>query len=389
MKAVNKIQQVCSLLVCLLLLSSLAIVKQGEWMGHELKPKVETSETSKSSDVSMTSETSKKAANDTLRTLADGSMVINTTALASDISGYGGKVPLEITIKEGKIVGVKALDNAETKDFFDQASALLTKWNGKTIDEAKGMKVDAVSGATFSSKAIIGNMQRGLQYAQKQEALASQNDADGFLGGSGSSTLGSFDMSAKNVVGLIVVLMAAILPLFIKNRKYHLCQLVLNVVVLGFWCGAFLSYTSLIGYMAHGINVLALLVPCIMLITAFVYPLFGKKTYYCTHVCPFGSLQQVAGKCLKYKVKMGRQTLKRLDLFRQVLWALLMLCIWGGVWSDWTDYEPFSAFIFQSASWVVIVLAAVFVLLSLVVTRPYCRFVCPMGTLLKLSQTSK
>ena len=377
MKAVNKIQQVCSLLVCLLLLSSLAIVKQGEWMGHELKPKLETSETPK------------KAANDTLRTLADGSMVINTTALASDISGYGGKVPLEITIKEGKIVGVKALDNAETKDFFDQASALLTKWNGKTIDEAMGMKVDAVSGATFSSKAIIGNMQRGLQYAQKQEALASQNDADGSLGGSGSSTLGSFDMSAKNVVGLIVVLMAAILPLFIKNRKYHLCQLVLNVVVLGFWCGAFLSYTSLIGYMAHGINVLALLVPCIMLITAFVYPLFGKKTYYCTHVCPFGSLQQVAGKCLKYKVKMGQQTLKRLDLFRQVLWALLMLCIWGGVWSDWTDYEPFSAFIFQSASWVVIVLAAVFVLLSLVVTRPYCRFVCPMGTLLKLSQTSK
>ena len=367
-----KIHQVCSLLVCLLLLSSLAIVKQGEWMGHELTPKVKH-----------------EVANDTLHLLADGSLVINTTALASDISGYGGKVPLEITIKEGKIVGVKALANGETKDFFDQASALLTKWNGKTIDEAMDLKVDAVSGATFSSKAIIGNMQRGLQYAQKQEALASQNDADGSLGGSDSSTLGSFDRSAKNIVGLIVVLMAAILPLFIKNRKYHLCQLVLNVVVLGFWCGAFLSYTSLIGYMAHGINVLALLVPCIMLITAFVYPLFGKKTYYCTHVCPFGSLQQVTGKCVKYKVKMSQKTLRRLDMFRQVLWALLMLCIWGGVWSEWTDYEPFSAFIFQSASWVVIVLAAVFVLLSLVVTRPYCRFVCPMGTLLKLSQTSK
>lgn len=389
MKAVNKIQQVCSLLMCLLLLSSLAIVKQGGWMGHELMPKVETSETPKTSNVSKTSEVSKKTGNDTLRTLADGSIVINTTALASDISGYGGKVPLEITINKGKIVRVKALDNAETKDFFDQASALLTKWNGKTIDEAMGMKVDAVSGATFSSKAIIGNMQRGLQYAQKQEIMASANDVGGSLGGSGSSTLGSFDMSAKNIIGLIVVLMSAILPLFIKNRKYHLCQLVLNVVVLGFWCGAFLSYASLIGYMAHGINVLAFLVPCIMLVTAFVYPLFGKKTYYCTHVCPFGSLQQVAGKCLKYKVKLSQNNLRRLDLFRQVLWALLMICIWGGVWSDWTDYEPFSAFIFQSASWIVIVLAAVFVLLSLVLTRPYCRFVCPMGTLLRLSQTSK
>ena len=166
MKAVKKIQQVGSLLVCLLLLSSLAIVKQGEWMGYELKPKVEASE------ASQTSETSMRAGNDTLRTLTDGSMVINTTALASDISGYGGKVPLEITIKGGKIVGVKALANAETKYFFDQASTLLAKWKGKTIDEAMGMKVDAVSGATFSSKAIIGNMQRGLQYAKKQQALA-------------------------------------------------------------------------------------------------------------------------------------------------------------------------------------------------------------------------
>ncbi len=355
MKISNKLQQVCCLLVSLLLLSSLAIVKQGEWMGHELKPKVETK---------------RAVSNDTLRTLADGSMVINTSALASDISGYGGKVPLEITVKKGKVQDVKALSNSETEEFFNQASALLSRWNGKTIDEALAMEVDAVSGATFSSKAIIGNVQRGLQYVQNQKT-----NVDG---------TGSFDASAKNIIGLIVVLMAAILPLFIKNRKYHLCQLVLNVVVLGFWCGAFLSYTSLIGYMAHGINVLAVIIPVVMLITAFVYPLFGKKAYYCTHVCPFGSLQQVAGKCVKYKVRMSPKTLRRLDLFRQILWAMLMLCIWSGVWAEWTDYEPFSAFIFQSASWVVIALAAVFVLLSFVVTRPYCRFVCPMGSLFKM-----
>lgn len=364
MKIVNKIQQVCCLLVCLIILSSLAVVKYGEWMGMELKPKTETA---------------KNVANDTLRTLADGSIVVNTTVLASDISGYAGKVPLEITVKDGKVVNVKALDNGETKDFFNQASALLTSWNGKTIDEAIHTKVDAVSGATFSSKAIIGNMQRGLLYAQKQQALSSED----ILSANG------FDGSVKNITGLLVVLMAAILPLFIKNKKYRLCQLILNVVVLGFWCGAFLSYTSLIGYMAHGIKVVTLVVPCIMLVTAFIYPLLGKKTYYCTHVCPFGSLQQVAGKCVKYKIKMSQKTVRRLNIFRQVLWTLLMICIWSGMWSEWIDYEPFSAFIFQSASWVVIALASAFVLLSLIVTRPYCRFVCPMGTILKLSQATK
>ena len=357
MKTTSKLQQVCSLLVCLMLLSSLAIVKYGEWMGHELKPKVETA---------------KSVENDTVRTLADGSMVINTTSLGADIQGYAGKVPLEITVKDGKVMNVKALDNAETPDFFELASALLSKWNGKTIDEALATKVDAVSGATFSSKAIIENVQRGLQYAQSQQTETSV------------SGLGAFDASAKNIIGLIVVLMAAILPLFVKNRKYHLCQLMLNIVVLGFWCGAFLSYTSLLGYIAHGINVLAVIIPVVMLLTAFIYPLFGKKAYYCTHVCPFGSLQQVAGKCVKYKVRMSPRTLRRLDLFRQILWAVLMLCIWSGVWADWSDYEPFSAFIFQSASWVVIALAAIFVLLSLVVTRPYCRFVCPVGSLLKV-----
>ncbi len=380
MKSFNRIQQVLSLVICMLIVASLAIVKNGELWGHDFKSDRANPQV---------------VCNDTLRTLDDGAVVINTSPLASDITGYGGKVPLEITIKDGVVVNVKAKENAETKDFFDRASVLLDKWNGKTIDEASNMQVDAVSGATFSSKAIIGNMQRGLQYAKANLEKSSSGQGRNATSSSGNAAKSLFGNAAdslwtlKNVMGLLVVLMAAILPLFIKNKKYHLFQLVLNVVVLGFWCGAFLSYTSLLGYVSHGVNVLALLVPMVMVVTAFVYPLFGKKSYYCTHVCPFGSMQQIAGKCIKYKIKMSPKTLRRLDLFRQLLWAALMLCIWGGVWSDWTDFEPFSAFIFQSASWVVIVIALVFIALSFVVTRPYCRFVCPMGTLLRLSQNSK
>ena len=41
---------------------------------------------------------------------------------------------------------------------------LSTNKNGHTIEEVAKLKVDGVSGATFSSKAIIGNVQRGVQY---------------------------------------------------------------------------------------------------------------------------------------------------------------------------------------------------------------------------------
>lgn len=372
----DKIKQLCSLVTVLLILASLAIVKHGEWMGHSIE--------AAPADSTVNTTT----ADSTLRTLPDGTAVINTQTIGGSITGFAGKVPLEVTIKNGKIKKVKALANEETKDFFDMASALLNEWNGKSIDQALDKQVDVVSGATYSSKAIIGNMREALLYAKSNPAIYAGSQS----GNKPSVITGSmadFDLSAKNIAGLVVVLMAALLPLFIKNRKYHIFQLILNVIVLGFWCGSFISYTSLISYTAHGINILAAIIPVVMLITAFIYPVFGKKTYYCTHVCPFGSLQQLAGACTKHKAKMSPTTLHRLDILRQVIWAALMLCIWTGVWSEWVDYEPFSAFIFQSASRVVIALASVFFALSFVVHRPYCRFVCPVGTLLKISQSSK
>ena len=353
----GKLQQLLYLMTCILLVMAISIRRDGKVVGRELKQQQEVS-----------------SKTDTMIVLDDGTVRLNTTELGKDIIGYAGTVPLEITLEDGKVKNIKALANSETPEFFEEASVLLSKWNGYTIEDAQKMKVDGVSGATFTSNAIIGNVQRGLQYAAKNPVK--------------SSIWSDFDFSVKAIAGLIVVLLASILPLFVKNKRYRISQQILNVIVLGFWCGTFLNYTSIISYMSNGMNVMTLIVPVIMLITAFVYPLFGKKSYYCTHVCPLGSLQELAGKCVGYKVKMKPTTIKRLDMFRQILWAILMLCLWTGVWFDWINYEPFSAFVFKSASWVVIAIALVFVALSIVVMRPYCRFVCPTGSLFKYSQLS-
>ena len=46
---------------------------------------------------------------------------------------------------------------------------LLNIWDGLTLKEAKAKQVDAVTGATFSSKALIENVNRGLDYYQKNK----------------------------------------------------------------------------------------------------------------------------------------------------------------------------------------------------------------------------
>ena len=338
------------------MIAVVSVRRDGKLLGHSLR-----SETASSAS----------SVNDTMRVEPDGSMVVNTTRLGKDITGYGGMVPLEIHVsKKGVITQVKALPNGETPEFFAKASTLLCAWKGKSLEQAEHMKVDAVSGATYSSRAIIGNMRLGLQYAGKANA-----EANGSI---------AFDFSAKNIAGLVVALMAAIVPLVVRDRRYRLVQQVLNIVVLGFWCGTMISYSALIGYMSNGLNVIALLLPCVLLVMAFIYPLFGKKNYYCNHACPYGSLQELMGKTVRYKVKMSGATIRRLNTLRKVLWGVLMVCLWTGLWFDWVNYEPFSAFMVESASWVVIALALVFALLSAIVMRPYCRFVCPMGTLFKM-----
>lgn len=53
------------------------------------------------------------------------------------------------------------------------------------------------------------------------------------------------------------------------------------------------------------------------------------------------------------------------------------------------DYELFSVFLFHQAPIPLLVIALLFAILSGIVQRPYCRFVCPTGSLIKFSQQSK
>ena len=251
----KKLQQILLLIACLLVVAVAAVQRDGKLLGNSVF----------NNEKKVT-----KARVDTLRTLDDGTVVINTTYLAKDVKGFGGAVPLEIYIKKGRIVKVETLPNSETPDFFHEASALLTRWDGKTTEQALAMKVDGVTGATFSSKGIIGNMKAGLQYAANNVKE--------------TSLLDKLDLRTKTLVGLVVVLMAAIIPLFIKSKRYRVFQLLLNFVVLGLWCGTFLSWSVLVGFMSGGVNMWVSLIPIIMLITAFIYPLFGKKNYYCTNI---------------------------------------------------------------------------------------------------------
>ena len=101
-------------------------------------------------------------------TKEDGMTVVNTTTLAADVEGYAGPTPVKIYIKKNKIERIEALPNTETPKYWVRIKrGILDKWNGLTVKEATKQNVDVVTGATYSSEAVIENVRRGLKYYEK------------------------------------------------------------------------------------------------------------------------------------------------------------------------------------------------------------------------------
>lgn len=393
----NFLTTLLSLVAVVLMLSAAAIVRDGRIFGFDLRNGGATELGRQGGQAYSTAVT---ANNDTLTVMPDGAIVVYTRLLAKDVQGYGGQVPLRIHIDKGGVVdSIEAEPNAESPDFFNHASSLFGKWQGKTVDEAMAEEVDAVTGATFSSHAIIANVQRGLAYAKRHAELYNASEADFFapdaagspLGAVGSADgLGAFasamGWSLGSFVALLVAMLGAIVPLFVNNRRWHYVQLALNVVVLGLWTGTFLSYTLLMRFFSGGINIATfgtIAAPFVMVWVAMLYPLIGRPGHYCANMCPFGSAQELAGKLTRRKPRLSPRLNRALNVFRNVLWGVLMVLMLTATWTAWMDYELFTAFLYNSASVWVIVLAVLFLVLSVWVPRPYCRFVCPTGSLFR------
>ena len=107
---------------------------------------------------------------DDTMTRENGTYVINTTTIGKDIEGYNGPTPLKVYINKNKVERIEFLKSMESPKYYGQVKkALLEKWNGMTVKDARILQVDAVTGATFSSEAVIQNVQMALDYYQKNK----------------------------------------------------------------------------------------------------------------------------------------------------------------------------------------------------------------------------
>ena len=95
--------------------------------------------------------------NDDTMIKENGVYIINTTTIGKDIEGYNGPTPLKVYIKNNKVEKIEFLKNVESPKYYAK------------VKNAKTLQVDAVTGATYSSTAVIQNVQLAIDYYQSHK----------------------------------------------------------------------------------------------------------------------------------------------------------------------------------------------------------------------------
>lgn len=305
-----------------------------------------------------------------------GNLLLSSPA-ADNISGFGGAVPLLIGVTaQGKIDNLVMLPNGETPDYAEkvQNSGFLKLWNGLEMAAAAEKQIDAVSGATLTSTAVKNTLKATLQAELGNKATIKTD----------------YSVRVKNL--LLVGILGLALFAF-RNPQYgsklRLAVLVLSLVVLGIWQGTMLSVTTFAAWLVNGIPLAGQWGLALIFAFAVLIPIFCGKSFYCYYVCPFGAVQELAGRLRRKKISIPLRLMKILVHLRCVMLLAVMIVLLLGAGIDVSYFEPFSAFRPQSASWAAVGIAAISFVLAIFINRPWCRFGCPCGEFLDLGRKHK
>ncbi len=284
--------------------------------------------------------------------------------------GFGGKLRVVVGISpEGKIAGIELGENYESVGFIERVrnEGFFKKWNGKSVTDAAVAEVDTVSGATMSTRAIKSMLALNLSKYSGSEFQANSSETEPLW-----------------LAVIVFLLLAYSLFAFFfpqKTAKFRILHLVILAVILGFIGGSALSIESFKNWLTTG-NIA--LVPLVILCAALIIPIVSGKNFYCNFVCPFGALQELLGKIPLPKKSFPPKFMKGVAVFKTILLVLIYSAMVSGLFTDLTVFEPFSAFKFEVAALTSLIIAALFLIISLFISRPWCRFFCPTGTLINM-----
>jgi len=174
-----------------------------------------------------------------------------------------------------------------------------------------------------------------------------------------------------------------------RSRRAIFVLMVFSLLYFGFWrkgCICPIGAGQNIVLSIFDRDYAVPIVVVVFFLLPLVFTLFFGRTF-CAAVCPLGVIQDFV---LLKPVSVPNWLESGLRLFAYLYLGMAVLFAATGSAFIICRYDPFVSFFRLSGNFNILVLGACFLVVGLFIGRPYCRFVCPYGVILRqLSRLSK
>lgn len=307
--------------------------------------------------------------------------ILDSRDLGASATGYGGPLHLAIRVdKQGTLEGFRVIESRETPSYLRSLENWFSSLTGRSLATPDSMRgVDAVTGATLTSRAVIRTLeQSGQTFASQVLGMVS--------GPTGSSVAGSHlttlwrDGFLLTVCFIVALGMRGVPQVWLRRL-----WLLLMVAVCGVWLNLQFSSQQVFSLLSFRFPVVDLSAAFFLVVMLPVLTLlFGNV--YCGHLCPFGALQELIGELRP--ARLATDPSKRLFRYgRLVKYGLLFVCVLGySLTGDDSilGVDPLVTIFGRHRESAVIMLAALILAASFFYRRFWCRNLCPAGAFLAL-----
>lgn len=290
--------------------------------------------------------------------------------------GYQSLIQMATLVNpKGYILDVRVFEEDETPGFFKRLTDnyFFNRFAGKSIENGFEIddNIDAISRATISSRAVTQAVHEAAEHVGETIHVPVKTRYNEI----------EFGLTE---LAVLLLLLATVIAFKTKNKIMRQIVLFYSVIIIGFKYSIFISYSLLFSFMSGNLPAVSTALNRFLLVFGVLgLLLITGKNVYCTYMCPFGAIQELAFKNAKLPTfKVHRQYLSLFKMLPAVLayTAFILVALTGKTGA--LNYEPFSlvfGFIGLDILWV---LLPVIVITSFFIMRYYCIVGCPIGFIL-------